>query len=74
MKVKELIERLRKLDGDIEVAILDGFNGAGRSRTINFGPLVFSGQPNFKGDEWADYSDLDTPETHPIVIMGYGCY
>ena len=40
MKVKELIERLKEYDGETEITILDGFNGGGKPRTINFGPVL----------------------------------
>ena len=74
MKVKDLIEELSKFDHNLEVAILDGFNGGGVPRTINFGPIEFDGVPEFEGDEQADYDDIQTEPGNPIVIMGYGCY
>lgn len=74
MKVKDLIARLQKLDSELEVAILDGFNGDGQPRTINFGPIVDNGIAVYDGDARADYGDLDTLPGNDIVIMGYGCY
>ena len=72
MKVKKLIEKLQKVDPDLEVAILDGFNGGGEPRTINLGPFV----TNNNDREFApyDFADLDSEEDADIVIMGYGCY
>lgn len=77
MRVRDLIQRLQQFDGSLEVAILDGFNGGGEPRAINFGP-------HLDGDEQArnigyaktslSYADLDTYQGNTIVIMGYGCY
>ena len=40
MKVRELIERLEKFDPEMVVSILDGFNGGGQSREINYTPEI----------------------------------
>lgn len=74
MKVEELITRLSQYDPELEVAILDGFNGGGIPRAINLGPFIEDGIKEFEHDESCDYSDLETKEGKPIVIMGYGCY
>lgn len=70
MTVKELICRLQELDQELEVAILDGFNGGGQPRTINLVPHVYRNGRLYK----LDYSDLESPPDSPIVVMGYGCY
>ena len=73
MKVHELIARLRKLDGNLEVAILDGFNGGGQPRSLNLGPVMFD-PAEYSLSESANYEDLDSRKGATIVIMGYGCY
>lgn len=67
----ELIKALEKFDPNLEVAILDGFNGGGEPRAINFGPHVESNK-----DAWIklDYRDLESDENSPIIVIGFGCY
>lgn len=76
MKVKELVAMLLEEDQESEIAILDGFNGGGQPRKINFGPVVHD--PKDPEIDWPhemnDYSDLDTPDGEKIVKLGYGCY
>lgn len=70
MKLDTMIQRLmdmRKLYGNIEVAILDDFNGGGEPRTINCGPLVED------VNKLEELDDINTREGM-IVLMGYGCY
>jgi hypothetical protein len=77
MKVKEMIELLKEFDGETEITILDGFNAGGIPRRINFGPRLWNPKDpdqTFEGDERQDYSDLESPEGTPIIVMGYGCY
>lgn len=77
MKVKELIKRLASYDPEMEVAILDGFNGGGQPRKINFGPIEWNAEDLEEMKDFGDspdYSDLDVKPGTPIVIMGYGCY
>lgn len=77
MKVKDIISELSSLDPDMEIAILDGFNGGGQPRTINFGPTVWDHEDLEEMSEFdmtPDYSDLGVPGGTPIVVMGYGCY
>jgi hypothetical protein len=64
MKVKELIKHLKQFDGDMEVAILDGFNGGGHQREINLTPHT----------RWASGDDVKTETGNQIVVMGYGSY
>jgi len=77
MKVKDLIEKLSRFNPEMEVVILDGFNGGGDPRTINFGPYVWDQKELNERKEWnisPDYSDLNVTNGTPIVVMGYGCY
>ena len=74
MKVKELIKRLSEFNPEMEVAVLDGSNGGGYPREINYGPIEYRGKPDFKGDTNADYEDLETSEGQSIVQMGFGFY
>lgn len=71
MKISELISKLesaKNTDGDLEVVILDGFNGGGEPRTIN---LVSKRNVDDK-DEY-DTDDIDT-KSGDILVIGYGCY
>jgi len=77
MTVKEMIKLLKEFDGETEITILDGFNAGGLPSRINFGPQLWNPKDpdhTFEGDERQDYSDLESPEGTPIVVMGYGCY
>lgn len=77
MKVRDLIAKLEKLDPDLEIAILDGFNGGGEPRTINFGPTHWNKDRLAEMKKFnipPDYSDLDVEDGTEIVVMGYGCY
>jgi hypothetical protein len=72
MNVGELRERLAKYPDDMDVAILDGFNGGGSFREINLGPTsaVYK-----EGDDPEDWEDIEYAEVGTkIVYMGYGCY
>lgn len=73
MTVKELIENLQQFDPDLEVAILDGFNGGGYPRQINYGPrLEF--YHRFDHSQTYDREDLVNKQATQWIIMGYGCY
>lgn len=77
MKVADLIKELSALDPNMEVAILDGFNGGGQPRCINFGPTTWDKETleeMAEFDDLPDYSDLSVKEGTEIVVMGYGCY
>lgn len=70
MKASELIKRLQEYEPDMEVMILDGFNGGGSPRTINFGPSlqgITEQDANLCGD-----CEGRTGET--VIRMGYGPY
>jgi|TARA_A100001015_G_scaffold155998_2_gene173155 hypothetical protein len=69
MTSHELARRL--LSGpDLEVTILDGFNGGGDPRTINLGPNVRD-----VNTEHAGYctDDIETKSGN-VVMIGFGCY
>ncbi len=77
MLVKDMIARLEKFDPELEMTVLDGFNGGGQSRTINFGPRIFDPadkEHTFDGDENQNYEDVETAPGQKIVMMGYGFY
>ena len=72
MKISQLIDRLNELrfaHGDIEVALVDGFNGGGDPRTINYGPVA----KDIAKDGRDDLDDIETQDGM-VVLMGYGCY
>jgi hypothetical protein len=67
---RELIERLKNVDPDTEVMVLDGSNGGGLPRTLNFGPVsqeIF----NAHADMTADCEDH---VGEVVLLIGYGCY
>lgn len=75
--VGSLIKELQQLDQDLEIGVLDGFNGGGIPRALNMGPYEFNPSDEdqtFDGHGMADYSDLKTEEGQKIVYIGYGCY
>lgn len=77
MKVRDLIASLSKLNPDLEIAILDGFNGGGQPRAINLGPVHWDAEQLDEMREFdmtPNYSDLDVEQGTEIVVMGYGCY
>lgn len=71
MTVRELIERLQEFDGGLEVAPIDGFNGGGHPRTLNFGPVLEERSGN--GSD-RDTSDLQDTEAAAWVAIGFGYY
>jgi hypothetical protein len=70
MTVSELIDQLSDYLPDIEVMILDGFNGGGTPRTINLGPRASTITPK----DAEDAADCEDRVGEPIVVLGYGCY
>lgn len=72
MTVAELTEALEKYDPDMEVAILDGFNGGGVPRQINFGPRLEN--YNQANHDQTYREDLIDDEADAWIIIGYGCY
>ncbi len=70
MKAKDLAARLMK-NPDMEIMILDGFNGGGEPRTINSGPKKHKiTQENI--NEGADCEDFLVGKE--VLVMGYGSY
>lgn len=70
MKVGELIKELQAFDPEMEVMILDGFNGGGSPRTINLGPgLMTISQQDAK-----ETADCEGRVGESVVRLGYGCY
>ena len=70
MTIQKLIERLNQFPSDMEVKILDGFNGGGVPRTINLGPYT----QTITSDDAKDAIDCEDLEGEEVVIIGYGCY
>jgi hypothetical protein len=73
MNMSDLIkalEDIKRNEGDLEVAILDGFNGGGEPREINVHPTVYiSKEEGFT----VDRGDIKT-KSGLFVSMGYGSY
>ena len=70
MTVGELKEKLNKFNNDDIIMILDGFNGQGNPRTINFGPIQDEIDP-----EYHNGADIDNMNVNDkFICMGYGCY
>jgi hypothetical protein len=71
LTVGELKEILNKYDDNLEVMVLDGFNGGGSPRAINSGPRIYKITQN-------DIDELGDCEFHnvgdEIILMGYGSY
>lgn len=70
MTKHELLARLEKYPDNMEIMILDGFNGGGEPREINHGPCAVTITKENK-DEGAD---CEGKVGEKIVIIGYGCY
>lgn len=70
MNAKQLIEHLSKFDDNVEVMILDGFNG-GKKRTINFTPPDLQIITPEDEDSGCDCNDK---VGNKVVLLGYGCY
>lgn len=70
MKVRQLVDRLSKFDPDAEIMVLDGFNGSGTPRAVNFGP----GRRVVTEDDGRVTGDCADLVGQTIVIIGYGCY
>ena len=70
MKISKLIndlEAMKKSHGELEITILDGFNGGGEPRTIN---LIT--KRNIEQCRH-DTDDIET-KSGDILVMGYGFY
>lgn len=70
MKIRDLIERLQRVDPDFEVMILDGENG-GVPRQINLGPIEHTISPE-DIDATADCEEIELGAA--VIVLGYGSY
>lgn len=70
MTVKELIEALQGYNENREVMIIDGFNGKGVPRTINYGPSPLVIQ-HIDAD---DTADCECRVGESVLVIGFGCY
>jgi hypothetical protein len=70
MKVHELITRLSKFNPELDVMILDGSNGAGAMREVNYGPGVVRVQDC----DVEDSADCEGMAGKDVIRLGYGCY
>lgn len=69
MKAKELAERLME-NPDMEIMILDGFNGGGYPRTVNFGPTTYE----ITKEDAKECGDCEGLVGWKVLTMGFGCY
>ncbi len=71
MKARELIKRLQQLaDQNMEIMILDGFNGGGTPREINLGP-----SPHMITAKDADEAaDCEMLVGELVYVLGFGSY
>lgn len=70
MTVAQLMERLSKLNPNMEVMILDGHNGGGHPREINLGPKV----EQITTPDMEAVAECEERLGEEIVILGYGNY
>ena len=70
MKASELIARLGAFDPEIEVAILDGFNGGGTPREINLGPVIHK----VTAEDGYSAIDFEGRAGESVAVLGFGCY
>ena len=71
MTVNELIKRLGKLRGDMQVMVLDSHNGGGNPRELNLGPTTHAITLS-DVEEAADCEEMKIGDE--VVVLGYGCY
>jgi len=71
MNKKQLIEHLSRFDDNVEIMILDGFNGGGNKRDINFTP---SNLRTISKKDAEDSADCEGRVGENVLILGYGCY
>jgi hypothetical protein len=70
MTIQEPIDRLMELPKDQEIMILDGFNGGGNPRTLNFGPTR---RKIYHTDE-DETTDCEGLVGESVIVLGSGCY
>lgn len=70
MKVKDLISSLQQLNQESSIMILDGFNGGGSPRDINFGPIPHL----ITGEDSTETADCEGLVGTITFVIGYGSY
>jgi len=72
MTAAELILHLQNFPPTTEVMMLDGVNGEGCKRNLNFIPLDLG----VIGSTWHDLGPADCEGRHgeKVITLGYGCY
>lgn len=73
MNIGDLISRLeakRKELGDVEVMVLDSFNGGGHPRTLNLGPSVRT----LTEANAEDNGDCEDRVGEKVLVVGFGSY
>ncbi len=65
-----MIKRLSDYPKNMQVMILDGFNGGGFPREINLGPF----DRKIKKIDAEEVADCEEIIGKKVVVMGYGCY
>ena len=70
MKVREFLELFSHYNPETELMILDGFNGGGLPRTINYGPAPLK----ITEDHARECGDCEGMVGADVVVIGYGCY
>ena len=69
MKSHELAQQLLQ-EPNIEIMILDGFNGGGYPREINLGPIT----QTITEEDANESGDCEEMVGEDVLIMGYGFY
>ena len=70
MTISQLIEKLKDYPPDMQIMILDSFNGGGCPRDLNCGPYEALIE-----DRHAEIAaDCEGREGEQVVLIGYGCY
>lgn len=70
MTVQELIKHLSEHDLNKEVMILDGFNGGGQPREINFGPT----ERVITSENAGHCGDCEHLMGVEVLVLGFGSY
>ena len=70
MTIAELREQLAEFPDDMEIMILDGFNGGGVPREINIHPWAHT----ITDDDAANTFDCEERAGENVIVIGYGSY
>lgn len=70
MKIKELMERLSRLNPETDIMIMDGSNGGGAPRDLNLGPC----EHTITEEDADDVADCEERVGEIVIVMGFGCY